>query len=97
MSMSYLLTRTGLFIGLFCLPSVLFAHGVDENTKQFLLANEGIAIIPYLYIGAKHMITGYDHLLFLVGVIFFLYRPRDVLVYVTFFTVGHSLTFCLAS
>jgi len=38
------------------------------------------------------MVTGYDHLLFLVGVIFFLYRPKDVLVYVTFFTIGHSVT-----
>jgi hypothetical protein len=69
-----------------------FAHGVDESTQQFLLTNDGVAIIPFLYIGAKHMVTGYDHLLFLVGVIFFLYRTRDVLVYVSFFTLGHSLT-----
>lgn len=74
------------------LPRALFAHGVDEGTQQFLANNEGVAILPFLYIGAKHMITGYDHLLFLVGVIFFLYRPRDVLVYVSFFTLGHSLT-----
>lgn len=72
-----------------------FAHGVDDNTRQFLTANEGIAVAPYLYIGAKHMVTGYDHLLFLLGVIFFLYRPKDVLVYVTFFTLGHSLTLLL--
>lgn len=70
----------------------LFAHGVDDNTRQFLQANEGVSIIPYMYIGARHMVTGYDHLLFLVGVIFFLYRPKDVLVYVTFFTIGHSVT-----
>lgn len=69
-----------------------FAHGVDDNTRQFLTANQGVAFAPYLYIGAKHMVTGYDHLLFLVGVIFFLYRSRDVLTYVTFFTIGHSLT-----
>jgi hypothetical protein len=72
--------------------TTLFAHGVDESTKQFLLVNEGVSIIPYMYIGAKHMVTGYDHLLFLVGVIFFLYRAKDVLVYVTLFTIGHSLT-----
>jgi|TARA_R110001592_G_scaffold309760_1_gene584164 hypothetical protein len=77
------------------LSGSLFAHGVDDSTKQFLLANQGVAIIPYMYIGAKHMVTGYDHLLFLVGVIFFLYRPKDVLVYVTFFTIGHSLTLML--
>ena len=72
--------------------STAFAHGVDENTKQFLLANQGLAIGPFLYIGAKHMVTGYDHLLFLFGVIFFLFRIRDVLIYVSLFTLGHSLT-----
>jgi hypothetical protein len=69
-----------------------FAHGVDAATKNFLTANQGVAIGAFLYIGAKHMVTGYDHLLFLVGVIFFLFRIRDVLVYVSLFTLGHSLT-----
>ncbi len=69
-----------------------FAHGVDENTKQYIASHQGAAVFPFLYIGAKHMITGYDHLLFLVGVIFFLYRPKDVITYVSFFTIGHSLT-----
>ena len=77
------------------LPMAGYAHGVDEGTQQFLASNEGVAILPFLYIGAKHMITGYDHLLFLVGVIFFLYRPKDVLVYVSCFTLGHSLTLLL--
>lgn len=75
--------------------SVASAHGVDDATRRFLLANEGAAIVPFLYIGAKHMVTGYDHLLFLVGVIFFLYRNKDVLIYVSFFTIGHSLTLLL--
>ncbi len=70
----------------------LLAHGVDASTKHFLTANHVVAIGPFLYIGAKHMVTGYDHLLFLVGVIFFLFRIRDVLVYVSLFTLGHSLT-----
>lgn len=74
------------------LSQSVFAHGVDENTERFLLANEGIAIGPFMYIGAKHMVTGYDHLLFLVGVIFFLFRTRDVLIYASLFTLGHSLT-----
>lgn len=69
-----------------------FAHGVDENTQAFLLGNKGAAFVPFLYIGAKHMVTGYDHLLFLTGVIFFLYRPKDILLYVSFFTIGHSVT-----
>ena len=74
------------------LPSLAMAHGVDEGTQQFLSNNQGRAILPFLYIGAMHMVTGYDHLLFLVGVIFFLYRPKDVLIYVSCFTLGHSLT-----
>jgi len=90
-----LLIHLCLFVCLYGLSVSLFAHGVDESTKQFLLANQGVAIGPYTYIGAKHMVTGYDHLLFLVGVVFFLYRIKDVLVYVTFFTIGHSLTLML--
>lgn len=74
------------------LGNSVFAHGVDDATKKFLLGNDGIAFIPFLYIGAKHMLTGYDHLLFLVGVIFFLYQPKEVLIYISFFTIGHSLT-----
>lgn len=77
------------------LMSAAFAHGVDANTKQFLLANQGVAIGPFLYIGAKHMVTGYDHLLFLLGVIFFLFRTRDIVRYVSLFTLGHSLTLFL--
>tara|TARA_A200000113_G_scaffold189969_2_gene178145 strand:+ start:83 stop:778 length:696 start_codon:yes stop_codon:yes gene_type:complete len=84
---------TYLTIGLLALLSIeAFAHGVDDKTRAFLEQNNGVQFIPFLYIGAKHMITGYDHLLFLVGVIFFLYRSRDVLLYVTMFTIGHSTT-----
>ena len=87
---------TGLIILIGCLiPFSSLAHGVDENTKQFLQGNQGVALIPFLYIGAKHMVTGYDHLLFLVGVLFFLYRSKDVLIYVSFFTLGHSVTLLL--
>lgn len=77
------------------LSAIADAHGVDEQTQSFLVGNKGIAFGPFLYIGAKHMITGYDHLLFLVGVIFFLYRTKEILVYVSFFTIGHSLTLLL--
>lgn len=81
-----------IFLLLLAISTNLFAHGVDATTKNFLTTNQGVAIAPFLYIGAKHMLTGYDHLLFLVGVIFFLFRIRDVLVYVSLFTLGHSLT-----
>jgi hypothetical protein len=86
----YLLSIT--FLLALGLPIEALAHGVDDNTRVFLQQNTGIQIIPFLYIGAKHMVTGYDHLLFLVGVLFFLYRSRDVLLYVSMFTLGHSLT-----
>ena len=74
---------------------LVFSHGVDESTKQFLLVNEGAAILPFVYIGAKHMVTGYDHLLFLICVIFFLYKTRDIVFYVSLFTLGHSTTLLL--
>ena len=77
------------------LGTAAMAHGVDDRTAQFLQGNTGIALIPYLYIGAKHMLTGYDHLLFLVGVIFFLYRRQDIILYVSLFTLGHSITLLL--
>jgi hypothetical protein len=74
------------------LTGTALAHGVDDNTRSFLQMNTGVQFIPFLYIGAKHMITGYDHILFLVGVIFFLFRSKDVLLYVSLFTLGHSIT-----
>jgi hypothetical protein len=67
----------------------LAAHGVSARDKAFM--EEG-GWLAFLYLGAKHMVTGYDHLLFLLGVIFFLYRLRDVGAYVTLFAVGHSVT-----
>src|SRR5438105_12716998 len=74
------------------LPVGALAHNVSKRDATFVQSNTGAAIAPFLYLGAKHMVTGYDHLLFLVGVIFFLYRLKDVLLYVSLFTVGHSLT-----
>lgn len=71
------------------------AHGVSESDKGFLQGVTGIQILPFLYLGAKHMVTGYDHLLFLCGVIFFLYRMKDIGLYVTLFAVGHSTTLLL--
>lgn len=81
-----------ILLSLVLMPVNLSAHGVDAATKNFLSFNQGVAIGPFLYIGAKHMVTGYDHLLFLIGVIFFLFRLRDILLYVSLFTLGHSLT-----
>jgi hypothetical protein len=68
------------------------AHGISGGDQEFLLRSTGAQIGPYFYLGAKHMVTGYDHLFFLAGVIFFLYRLKDVALYVTLFAVGHSVT-----
>jgi hypothetical protein len=68
------------------------AHGMAPRDGRFLESITGPAFAPLLYLGAKHMVTGYDHLLFLVGVVFFLSRPRHILLYVSLFTLGHSAT-----
>ena len=73
----------------------LAAHPMDTQNAAFVQGVNGPAPAPFMYLGAKHMVTGYDHLLFLVGVIFFLYRLRDVLLYVSLFTLGHSVTLLL--
>ena len=70
----------------------VFAHGVTAGDKGYIQESSGTMIIPFIYLGAKHMVTGYDHLLFLFGVIFFLYRLKDISIYVTLFAVGHSVT-----
>jgi len=74
------------------LCTAAYGHGVEGDDQAFMLGNSGPLIGPYIYLGAKHMVTGYDHLLFLAGVMFFLYRLREVGLYVTLFAVGHSAT-----
>lgn len=77
------------------LPTSLLAHGVSAGDKGYIQEMSGVLLMPFAYLGAKHMVTGYDHLLFLLGVIFFLYRLQDVALYVTLFAVGHSTTLLL--
>ncbi len=86
--------RLGILLAVLLVPAAL-AHGVDEDDAGFIQDNQGLAVGAFLYLGAKHMVTGYDHLLFLVGVIFFLYRMKDVAIYVSMFTLGHSATLLL--
>ena len=69
-----------------------FAHGVARGDKGYIQEIAGVHLVPFAYLGAKHMVTGYDHLLFLFGVIFFLYRLRHVALYVSLFALGHSAT-----
>ncbi len=68
------------------------AHAVTLGDKGYIQEVTGANIIPFLYLGAKHMVTGYDHLLFLAGVIFFLYGMKEIGIYVSLFAIGHSAT-----
>jgi hypothetical protein len=80
------------FLLLVFAASPIAAHGVAAKDARLLQSIDGPAIVPLMYLGAKHMVTGYDHLLFLGGVVFFLYRLQHVLIYVSLFTIGHSVT-----
>lgn len=73
-------------------PALAAAHNISGANARFVEGLEGSAVMPFMYLGAKHMVTGYDHLLYLLGVVFFLRRFREVLLYVTLFTLGHSIT-----
>ncbi len=77
---------------LLCAAGEAWAHNVAEGDKGYIQESSGVLFWPFVYLGAKHMVTGYDHLLFLFGVIFFLYRMKDIGIYVTLFAIGHSTT-----
>jgi hypothetical protein len=68
------------------------AHGIGGKDAAFVAASDGPQFFPFLYLGGKHMVTGYDHLLFILAIVFFIYRLRHVAMYVTLFSIGHSLT-----
>lgn len=70
----------------------IFAHAVTQGDKGYIQEITGVKIIPFIYLGAKHMVTGYDHILFLLGVVFFLYGMKQIAGYVTLFAIGHSTT-----
>jgi hypothetical protein len=72
-----------------------FAHAVTQGDKGYIQEITGVHLIPFTYLGAKHMMTGYDHILFLFGVIFFLYKFKDIAIYVSLFAIGHSTTMLL--
>ena len=80
---------------LFASQSLAYAHGVTEGDKGYIMEISGVHLIPFVYLGAKHMVTGYDHILFLFGVIFFLYKLKHIGIYVSLFAVGHSTTMLL--
>nr|WP_243721736.1 HupE/UreJ family protein [Hydrogenophaga pseudoflava] len=87
-----------LFTSFVCLllgSAEAFAHAVTEGDKGYIQEISGVNLLPFMYLGAKHMMTGYDHILFLFGVIFFLYRLQHIAIYVSLFAIGHSTTMIL--
>ena len=86
-----LLTSLALVLLLFG-TGTAFAHNVTEGDAGYIQEIWGVNLIPFTYLGAKHMVTGYDHILFLFGVVFFLYRMKEVALKVSLFAVGHSVT-----
>jgi hypothetical protein len=84
----------GLLLYLICF-GVAHAHGIADGDKGYIQEITGVHFLAFIYLGAKHMFTGYDHLLFLFGVIFFLYKLKDIGLYVSLFAIGHSTTMLL--
>jgi HupE / UreJ protein len=79
-------------LALIALATTAYAHAVTAGDKGYIQEISGMKLIPFMYLGAKHMVTGYDHLLFLFGVVFFLYKMKHVAIYVSLFALGHSTT-----
>jgi hypothetical protein len=79
-------------LALLVFVAMAYAHAVTEGDKGYIQEVSGMKLIPFMYLGAKHMVTGYDHLLFLFGVVFFLYKMKHVAIYVSLFAIGHSTT-----
>ena len=89
--------RVGWFVAVLLSLALLMvgeasAHAVTQGDKGYIQEVTGVHLFPFLYLGAKHMVTGYDHILFLLGVIFSLYRMKDIAIYVSLFALGHSVT-----
>jgi hypothetical protein len=84
-----------LTLGLLGMSAEVLAHAIAQGDKGYIQEISGVNLIAFIYLGAKHMVTGYDHLLFLLGVIFFLYRMQHIAIYVSLFALGHSTTMLL--
>ncbi len=87
-----LIVFTTTLLMLIAFATSAYAHAVTPGDAGYIQEIFGVHIISFIYLGAKHMITGYDHILFLLGVVFFLYHMKDVAIYVSIFAVGHSIT-----
>lgn len=95
LAMKYGLAAVALLLAFIMSSGSALAHAVAEGDKGYIQEITGPNIIAFIYLGAKHMVTGYDHILFLLGVVFFLYKIKEVIIYVSLFAAGHSLTMLL--
>ena len=90
-----LIVFTTTLLVLIAFATSAYAHAVTPGDAGYIQEIFGVHIISFIYLGAKHMITGYDHILFLLGVVFFLYHMKDVAIYVSIFAIGHCVTMIL--
>ncbi len=88
------LRSAAVWLSLTFAPLAVLAHGISDADRQRMLDG---GVLQYVGLGASHMLTGYDHLLFLFGVVFFLASFKDVVKFVTVFTLGHSITLVFAT
>ena len=86
-----MIVKTFLFI---IINNFIFAHGVSESTAN---AMSSASVLDFIYFGGEHMVTGYDHILFLIGVLFFLTRYLDIFKFITAFTIAHCITLIFAT
>ncbi len=83
-----------IFIASVLFTTLAFSHGISEEDRQAMIEGGNLR---YIWLGATHMLSGYDHLLFLFGVVFFLSNTKDIIKFVTIFTIGHSITLIFAT
>jgi hypothetical protein len=88
------ITALLIVLGVMLLPSLSFAHDMTDIARDRMAAG---GFLNVMWTGAEHMLSGYDHLLFLLGVMFFLTRLRDIFLFVTAFTLGHTVTLIFAT
>ena len=79
---------------LLCVPLIGWSHDVPQSTIN---AMADASLIDFIYFGAEHMVTGYDHILFLIGVVFFLSNYFDIFKFITAFTIAHCITLIFAT
>src|ERR1700687_3280138 len=94
-ALAWALPLAGFVLLLPAFATIALEHNMAGKDAAFVASSTGPQILPFLYLGAKHMATGYDHLVFVIGTFCFLYKLRDIAIYVTTGSIGHSTTLLL--